>query len=110
MVNPPAEALLEDQVIREAVEVLEHHLRTVRDLFLPARPARSGHGRGGVEKTTAEADLASDVASLGCVYLGGFTFAQLERSIRVKELRAGAIARADSMFRSDRAPWCPELF
>ena len=48
--------------------------------------------------------------SLGCVYLGGFTFAQLARSLRVTELRAGAIARADAMFRSDRAPWCPELF
>jgi predicted acetyltransferase len=66
--------------------------------------------RAGVEKTTAEADLACDVASLGCVYLGGFTFAQLARSMRVKELRAGAIARADAMFHSDRAPWCPELF
>ena len=56
-----------------------------------------------VEKTTAEADLACDVASLGCVYLGGFTFAQLARSLRVKELRAGAIARADAMFHATRA-------
>ena len=46
----------------------------------------------------------------GCVYLGGFTWSQLARSMRVAELRAGAIARADAMFRSDRAPWCPELF
>ena len=32
------------------------------------------------------------------------------RSLRMTELRAGAIVRADAMFRSDRAPWCPELF
>ena len=62
------------------------------------------------EKTTAEADIACDIASLGCVYLGGFTFAQLARSLRMTELRAGAIARADAMFHTDRAPWCPELF
>lgn len=66
--------------------------------------------RGGTEKTEADADLACDVASLSCVYLGGFTFAQLSRSMRVKELRVGAIVRADALFHSDRAPWCPELF
>ena len=82
----------------------------VADEFCPWNAGRWRVARAGVEKTTAEADLACDVASLGCVYLGGFTFAQLERAMRVKELRAGAIARADAIFRSDRAPWCPELF
>jgi hypothetical protein len=32
------------------------------------------------------------------------------RSMRMMELRDGAIARAAAMFHSDRAPWCPELF
>jgi len=64
-------------------------------------------GRSGVEKTQSEADLACDVASLGCVYLGGFTFAELARALRVKELRDGALARADALFHSDRKPWCP---
>jgi predicted acetyltransferase len=82
----------------------------ITDEFCPWNAGRWRVARAGVEKTTAEADLACDVASLGCVYLGGFTFAQLARSMRVKELRAGAIARADAMFHSDRAPWCPELF
>jgi predicted acetyltransferase len=82
----------------------------ITDEFCPWNAGRWRVARDGVEKTTAEADLACDVASLGCVYLGGFTFAQLARSLRVKELRAGAIARADAMFHSDRAPWCPELF
>jgi predicted acetyltransferase len=63
-----------------------------------------------VERTTADADLACEVASLGCVYLGGFSFAELARALRVTELRDGAIARADALFRTDRKPWCPELF
>jgi predicted acetyltransferase len=82
----------------------------VTDEFCPWNAGRWRVSRGGVERTGAEADLACDIRSLGCVYLGGFTFAQLARSLRVTELRPGAIARADAMFYSDRAPWCPELF
>ena len=82
----------------------------VTDEFCPRNAGCWRIARGGVEKTTAQADLACEVASLGCVYLGGFTFAQLARSMRVSELRAGALARADAMFHNDRAPWCPELF
>jgi predicted acetyltransferase len=82
----------------------------VTDEFCPWNAGRWRIGRGGVEQTRAAADLACDIRSLGCVYLGGFSFAQLARSLRVTELRPGAIARADAMFYSDRAPWCPELF
>ncbi|MEJ0075949.1 MAG: GNAT family N-acetyltransferase [Alphaproteobacteria bacterium] len=82
----------------------------VTDEFCPWNAGRWRIGRGAAEKTNAEPDLSCDVASLGCVYLGGFTFAQLARSLRMKEMRAGAIACADAMFRSDRAPWCPEIF
>jgi predicted acetyltransferase len=82
----------------------------ITDEFCAWNAGRWRIARGRTERTNAEPDLASDVASLGCVYLGGFTFAQLERAMRMKELRPGAIARADAMFHSDRAPWCPELF
>jgi len=82
----------------------------VGDEFCPWNAGRWRIARGGTKRTTDEPDLACDIASLGCVYLGGFTFAQLARSLRMKEMRAGAIARADAMFRSDRAPWCPEIF
>jgi predicted acetyltransferase len=82
----------------------------ITDEFCTWNAGRWRIARGATERTTAEPDLACDVASLGCVYLGGFTFAQLARSLRMHELRAGAIARADAMFRSDRAPWCPEIF
>jgi predicted acetyltransferase len=80
------------------------------DDFCPWNAGRWRISRGGAKQTTDDADLACDVASLGCVYLGGFTFAQLARSLRMRELRGGAIARADALFRSDRAPWCPEIF
>jgi predicted acetyltransferase len=57
-----------------------------------------------------EADLRLDVSDLGTVYLGGFTLAQLSRAGRVEELTEGAVAKADAAFRTDRAPWCPEIF
>ncbi len=65
---------------------------------------------GEAKKTRADADLACDVTALGSVYLGGFTFAQLVRGGRVEELKPGAAARADAMFRTDIQPWCPEIF
>jgi predicted acetyltransferase len=82
----------------------------VADEFCPWNAGRWRIGRGGVEKTSAAADLACEASALGCVYLGGFTFAALARALRVSELRGGALTRADALFRSDRAPWCPELF
>jgi predicted acetyltransferase len=82
----------------------------VADEFCPWNAGRWRISRAGTKQTADAADLSCDVASLGCAYLGGFSFAQLARSLRMSELRAGAIARADAMFRSDRAPWCPELF
>jgi predicted acetyltransferase len=80
------------------------------DAFVPQTAGRWRIARGKTERTTAAADIACDVVELGCVYLGGFTFAQLARSLRLRELREGAVARADAMFRPDRMPWCPELF
>jgi predicted acetyltransferase len=66
---------------------------------------------GEAKKTrTVPAELACDVSALGSVYLGGFTFGQLVRAGRVEELEPGAAARADAMFRSEHAPWCPEIF
>ncbi len=82
----------------------------VTDEFCPWNAGCWRIADGRAEKTTADADIACDVSSLGCVYLGGFTFAELARALRVKELKAGALARADAMFHTDRKPWCPELF
>jgi predicted acetyltransferase len=82
----------------------------VRDEFCPWNTARWRVGPGAVDRTTAEADLRLDVSALGSVYLGGFTFDQLRRAERVDELKPGAVVRADELFRTERQPWCPELF
>ena len=63
-----------------------------------------------VEATEDEADLRLDVRDLAAAYLGAFSFARLALAGRVQELRAGAVTRADEMFRTGRAPWCPEIF
>jgi predicted acetyltransferase len=82
----------------------------VADTFCPRNAGRWRIGRDGIVRTQEPADLACDVNALGSVYLGGFTFAELARALRVEELREGALARADALFHSDRKPWCPELF
>jgi predicted acetyltransferase len=63
-----------------------------------------------VQPATGSADLACDVTDLGAAYLGAFGFRQLADAGRVRELQPGAIARADALFRTDRAPWCPRVF
>lgn len=66
---------------------------------------------GGVAKRSSRRpDVRVDVQALGSVYLGGFTFAELARGERAEEASRGGIARADDLFRTDTAPWCPEIF
>jgi predicted acetyltransferase len=79
----------------------------VSDAFCPWNDGR--YALDG-SKTTASPDLRLTVDALGCAYLGGFTFSDLLRAGRVEEVRDGAVARADALFRTDRKPWCPEIF
>ena len=80
------------------------------DEFCPWNAGRWRVGQGGVERTQHSPDLRCDVTALGSVYLGGFTWTQLARSLRVEELQPGSIARADGLFRTAVAPWCIEIF
>ena len=83
----------------------------VADAFAPWNEGRWKLAGGVCERTADEPDLRCDVTALGSVYLGGFTFAELQRGLRVEELGEGAIDRADSIFRrTGVAPWCPEIF
>ena len=82
----------------------------VADEFCPWNARRWRIADGTVDSTADEADVRLGVTSLGSAYLGGFTFAQLARALRVEEARPGGIARADALFHADRAPWCPEIF
>jgi predicted acetyltransferase len=67
-------------------------------------------GTPAVARVDSRPDISLSATELGAVYLGGFTFAQLERAGRVEEVSDGAVARADALFRTDRAPWCPDTF
>ena len=82
----------------------------VRDEFCPWNEGRWRLEGGEAARTDDAADIALDVAELGSVYLGGFTFRELWWAGRVEELREGALARADALFRTETAPWCPEIF
>jgi predicted acetyltransferase len=61
-------------------------------------------------QTALPAALTLGIADLGAVYLGGTTLAQLARAGRVRELRPGTLATTSRSFRSEVAPWCPEIF
>ena len=67
-------------------------------------------GPDGASRSTATPELRLDASALGSGYLGGFTFGQLARAGRVEELADSALDRADTLFRADRYPWCPEIF
>jgi predicted acetyltransferase len=82
----------------------------IEDAFMPDNEGRWKLEDGTAERTNDEPEIRLDVRDLGSVYLGGFTFAELRRALRIQELREGAIARADAIFRTDVRPWCPEIF
>ena len=82
----------------------------VSDSFCPWNEGRWQLEGGQARRTDAGPDLRLGVRELGSAYLGGFTFADLQRAGRLEEVVAGAVARADGIFRTDRKPWCPEIF
>jgi predicted acetyltransferase len=82
----------------------------VTDTMLPENAGRWRVTSSGAERTEDAADLRLDVTGIGTVYLGGFTFSELVRGSRAEELTEGAAERADALFRTSAAPWCPEIF
>lgn len=79
----------------------------------PVLPENAGTWtiEGGVaRRSRRRPDVRLDVQALGAAYLGGFSFAELARAERVQEASRGGVARADALFRTDAAPWCPETF
>lgn len=82
----------------------------VDDPFLPDNGGTWTLADGHAERTEREPDVRLGVDALASAYLGGFSFAQLAAAGRVEEVTPGALAVADALFRTDRAPWCPEIF
>ena len=70
----------------------------------------AGSSGASVSPTDDKANLRLTAEDLGAVYLGGATVAQLQRAGRIEELTDNAVAVADDLFYTDRAPWCPEIF
>jgi predicted acetyltransferase len=82
----------------------------VADEFCPWNAGTWELGPEGASRSSGAPELRLDAAAFGSAYLGGFTFGQLARAGRVEELAEGALDRADTLFRADRYPWCPEIF
>jgi predicted acetyltransferase len=86
----------------------------VTDAFMPEVGGRyhlaAGPSATTCEPTRAAAELELSIADLGALYLGGVRLATLARAGRVRELAAGALARADVLFAAERAPWCGTPF
>jgi predicted acetyltransferase len=69
----------------------------------------SSGGSASIDRS-GTAELRLGIAALASAYLGEFSFAELQAAELVEEVAEGAIARADALFGTDRAPWCPEVF
>ncbi|MDI3291212.1 GNAT family N-acetyltransferase [Polyangium sp. 15x6] len=84
----------------------------IEDTFCPWNTGRFrlDGGERRVTPTNDAPDLRLPIEALGSAYLGGVSFTQLADGGRVEVLTEGAAARADGLFRSARAPWCPEAF
>ena len=61
-------------------------------------------------KARTRPDLTLSASALGAVSLGGTSLATLARAGQVDEHKAGAVMRADALFRWPRAPWCNTWF
>lgn len=56
------------------------------------------------------ADLAMDVGELGTLFLGDESAVRLAALGRIEERREGAAESADTLFRTSRRAWCPDIF
>ncbi|MFI5985329.1 GNAT family N-acetyltransferase [Streptomyces sp. NPDC051555] len=70
----------------------------------------AGTGAAACAPTAEPADLRLDVARLGSLYLGDGSAVRLAALGGIEELRPGALALADAVFRTARRPWCPDVF
>lgn len=73
--------------------------------------AEDGTGRcvpAGPEHT--EVDFELDVSQLAAVYFGHHPLAVLEQAGLLEERREGGLRSAQRVLRTDRAPWCSDVF
>ena len=86
----------------------------VEDQFCPWNHGRyeldCGPDGARVKRSSASADLAISVADLAACYMGSVRPSALAHAGRLEERTDGAAARADAMFATRLAPWCPYAF
>ena len=86
----------------------------VTDDFIPTNSGRwrltARASSATVEPSSHDPDVRLSIGALGAVYLGGFSFAEVAQGEDVEEVTQGGIWNADRLFRTDRQPWCPEIF
>ena len=82
----------------------------VTDTLLPANTGSYLVSASGVSGTDRVPDLSLDVSALAAAYLGGTRWWQLGLAGRVQEHRAGALAAADQLFGTARAPFAGTMF
>src|SRR5436190_2403578 len=85
-------------------------LEVVADPYFPENFGTWTIADGRVRRSSRRPDVRLDIEALGSVFLGGFSFDELARGERLEEAARGGLARADALFRTPRAPWCPEIF
>lgn len=81
----------------------------VRDPLLEQNDGTWLLADGKASKVGGPGEIRLGIAELGALYLGQFTFAQMLAAGRIEGTPA-AVARADDMWRTRGAPWCPEIF
>jgi predicted acetyltransferase len=83
---------------------------SVTDDLLPTNTGSYRISGSGVQRTDDAAELSVSVASLASVYLGGTRWWQLAQAGRVLEHRPGALAVAEELFGTERAPYAGTMF
>lgn len=103
-----AEALAARRYEADGVVTFEVHDATRPDNSGTYRLEVSG-GVGNCERVSADPDIAFDADVLGSLYLGGGDALGLAFAGRI-EGEPGAVTTFHRMMRTDRSPWCPEVF
>lgn len=83
----------------------------VRDPMLPGNEGTwaltVADGTASCRPTRRKPQLTLEVSDLAAAYLGGTSFTRLAAAGLVTEHVRGALARADALFATPLAPWCP---
>ncbi|MFC9966867.1 GNAT family N-acetyltransferase [Nocardia ignorata] len=82
----------------------------VDDAILSANTGRYRVAADAVTRVDDAPDVSVDVATLGAVYLGGSTWAQLALAGRVVEHRPGSVDAADTLFATPTQPFSGTFF